>query len=137
VSRALSLKRNQALSKTARDLLQEFQPQNEIDDDFRIHILKVIVGDNEEVEQSGNAQPVIKIEIDHENRECLLHFEEVSSTNITVSEIKAEFTAEVLDYEVCAAQEKTLDDSYVRLDTPLIGFGENFELKCFFVVCQA
>jgi hypothetical protein len=118
-------------------LLQEFQPHNEIDDDFRIHILKVVIGDNEEVEQSGDAQPVIKIEIDHDSRECLLHFEAVSSTYIMVSDIKAEFTADVLDYEVCATQEKILDDTCIRLDTPLIGFGENSEITCFFAVCQA
>jgi hypothetical protein len=30
-----------------------------------------------------------------------------------------------------------MDDAFIRLDTPLIGFGENIELKAFFAVCQA
>ncbi|MFV1872990.1 MAG: hypothetical protein ACMZ64_06700 [Oleiphilus sp.] len=125
------------MSKSAKDLLQEFQPENGIEDDFSVHILQVKVDENGEVEQSGNALSVVKVEIDHKNRECLLHFEENTSNPVTVSEIKSKFITEILDYEVCAAQEKTIEDSYVRLDTPLIGFGENFELKYFLAVCQA
>lgn len=125
------------MSKTAKDLLQEFQDQNGIEDDFQIHILNVVVNDKDEVMQTGQAQPVIKIEIDHDNRECLLHFEENKSTFVTVLDIKEKITDEMLDYAVCAAQEKTFDDSCVRIDSPLIGFGENFELKCFFAVYQS
>lgn len=125
------------MSKTAKDLLQEFQTQNGIEDDFQIHILNVIVNDRDEVKQTGQAQPVIKNEIDHDNRECLLHFEENKSISVTVLDIKEKIADEMLDYAVCAVQEKTLDNSYVRIDSPLIGFGENFELKCFFAVCQA
>jgi hypothetical protein len=125
------------LSKYARDLIQEFQAQDEIEDHFRLHVLKVSVDQGGEVEQSGNALPVTKIEIDSENEECLLHFEELSSNYVTVLEAKAVFVNEILDYEVCAAEEKELDDAHVRLDTPIIGFGENVELKCFFAVCQA
>ena len=125
------------MSKSARELLQEFELQSGIEDDFRLHVLKVIVDDNGDIEQSGNALPVTKIEIDHESSECLFHFKESASDYITVSEVKAAFVTGVLDFEVCAAQEKILDDSCVRMDTPLIGFGENFEIKCFFAVCQA
>ena len=129
--------RNSPLSKYARDLLQEFQSQGEIEDHFRLHVLKVNVDERGEVEQSGNALPVTRIEIDSENEECLLHFEELTSSFVTVSEAKAACVGEILSYEVCAAQEKELDDAHVRLDTPLIGFGENIELKCFFAICQA
>ena len=125
------------MSKYVRDLLQEFQSQDEIEDHFCLHVLKVSVDESGEVEQSGNALPVTKIEIDSENEECLLHFEEVTSSSVTVSEAKAAFVSEILDYEVCAAEEKELDDAHIRLDTPLIGFGENVELKCFFAICQA
>jgi hypothetical protein len=130
------------MSKNVRDLLQEFEAQSEVGDNFRLHVLKVTVGENDEVEQVGNALPVIKIEIDSEDEECLLHFDEQASDCVTISEAKALFLNEnvvnqVLGYEVCAAEEKELEDSHVRLDTPLIGFGENTELNCFFIVCQA
>ena len=90
----------------------------------------------------GNALPVTKIEIDSEDGECLLHFDEHSTDYVTITEAKALLLNETLDaevqgYEVFTSEEKELDDSHVRLDTPLIGFGENAELNCFFVVCQS
>lgn len=125
------------MSKSVRELLFEFQSQDEIEDDFQFHVLKVKVDDNGEIEDAGNALPVINVELDVESSECLLHFEEGAPCAVTVLEIKKMLGDTVLDYEVCAAEEKTLDGTHVRLDTPLIGFGENIELKCFFVVCQA
>jgi hypothetical protein len=124
------------LSKNARDLLQEFSSQTDIADDFQLHVLKVNVSESGEVEPAGNAQPVITIDIDSENKECLLHFDEATSEPVTVADIKALFVNDVLDYEVCASQEKDVDDAVIRLDTPLIGFGEIVETKVFFVVCQ-
>lgn len=130
------------MSKYVRDLLQEFETQIEVEDHFRLHVLKVTINENGEAQEFGNALPVTRIEIDSEDKECLLHFDEQSSECVTISEAKALFIKkeeadQVLDYEVFAAEEKELEDSQVRLDTPLIGFGENKELNCFFVVCQA
>lgn len=130
------------MSKYVRDLLQEFETQSAVEDHFHLHVLKVTVSENDEVEQVGNALPVTKIEIDAEDSECLLHFDELSSERVTIREAKALFSTEtavndVLNYEVCASEEKERDDAFVRLDTPLIGFGENPEINCFFVVCQA
>lgn len=123
------------MSKYVRDLLQEFQSQEEIEDHFNIHVLKVKMDNDGEIEQDGNALPVTRIEIDSENSECLLHFEETTANYVTVSDAKKQLTEVVLDYEVCAAEEQELGDAFIRLDTPLIGFGENPELKCFFSVC--
>jgi hypothetical protein len=135
------------MSKHVRDLLFEFDVQSEVEEHFRLHVLKVTLNENGEAEEFGNALPVTKIEIDSESKECLLHFDEQSPDCVTIKEAKALLINEevvndslvdsVLGYEVFAAEEKELDDSHVRLDTPLIGFGENAELKCFFVVCQA
>ena len=130
------------MSKHVRDLLFEFEVQTEVEEHFRLHVLKVTLNENGEAEEFGNALPVTKIEIDLEDKECLLHFDEQSSDGVTITEAKAIFLNENLSedvqgYAVFASEEKELDDSHVRLDTPLIGFGENAELKCFFVVCQA
>ncbi|MFT4907533.1 MAG: hypothetical protein ACI978_001616 [Oleispira sp.] len=125
------------MSKHVRDLLFEFEVQSEIEEHFRLHVLKVTLNENGEAEEVGNALPVTRIEIDSEDRECLLHFDEKSTDYVTITEAKALLIDAVLGYEVFAAEEKELDGSLVRLDTPLIGFGENAELKCFFVVCQA
>ena len=126
------------MSKHVRDLLFEFEVQSEVEEHFRLHVLKVTLNENGEAEEYGNALPVTKIEIDSENKECLLHFDEHSTDCVTITEAKALLIDdEVQGYEVFASEEKELDDSHVRLDTPLIGFGENAELNCFFVVCQA
>jgi hypothetical protein len=135
------------MSKHVRDLLFEFDVQSEVEEHFRLHVLKVTLNENGEAEEFGNALPVTKIEINSESKECLLHFDEQSPDCVTIKEVKALLINEevvndslvdnVLGYEVFAAEEKELDDSHVRLDTPLIGFGENAELNCFFVVCQA
>ena len=130
------------MSKHVRDLLFEFEVQSEVEEHFRLHVLKVTLNENGEAEEFGNALPVTKVEIDSEDKECLLHFDEQSTDYVTITEAKALFISEegnddVQGYEVFAAEEKELDGSLVRLDTPLIGFGENAELKCFFVVCQA
>lgn len=130
------------MSKHVRDLLFEFEVQSEVEEHFRLHVLKVTLNENGEAEEYGNALPVTKIEIDAEDKECLLHFDEHSTDFVTIIEAKAMFVESLIDdevqgYEVFASEEKELEDSHVRLDTPLIGFGENAELKCFFVVCQA
>ena len=126
------------MSKHVRDLLFEFEVQSEVEEHFRLHVLKVTLNENGEAEEYGNALPVTKIEIDSEDKECLLHFDEHSTDCVTITEAKALLIdEEVQGYGVFASEEKELDDSHVRLDTPLIGFGENAELNCFFVVCQA
>ncbi len=135
------------MSKYVRDLLFEFEVQPEVEEYFRLHVLKVTLNENGEAEEFGNALPVTKIQIDSEDKECLLHFDEHSTDCVTISEAKAIFINEKLlnetladdvqGYAVFASEEKELDDSHVRLDTPLIGFGENADLNCFFVVCQA
>ena len=130
------------MSKHVRDLLFEFEVQGEVEEHFHLHVLKVTLNENGEAEEYGNALPVTKIEIDSEDKECLLHFDEHSTEFVTITEVKALLLNETLademqGYEVFASEEKELDGSHVRLDTPLIGFGENAELNCFFVVCQA
>jgi len=135
------------MSKHVRDLLLEFEIQGEVEEHFRLHVLKVTLNENGEAEEYGNALPVTKIEIDSESEECLLHYEESTSNYVTITEAKAllvkeslvdgSLVNELLGYDVFVSEEKERDDSHVRLDTPLIGFGENTELNCFFVVCQA
>lgn len=129
--------RSESLSKQVRDLLQEFESQINIADDFQLHVLKVSVDESGAVEQTGNAQPVTRIEIDSQSKECLLHFAESTSQYVTVSDAKSVLVNAILDFEVCAAQEQENDEATIRLDTPLIGFGENVELKVYFVICQA
>jgi len=125
------------LSKYVRDLLDEFNTEQNIQDDFNLHVLKVTIDDRGEIEQVGNALPVFNIEIDAENKEVLLHYLASTTQSVSVAAAKELLTDELLDYEICAAQEKDTTEALIRLDTPLLGFGENPEQKCFFNVCLA
>jgi hypothetical protein len=124
------------LSKSAQELLEEFSSQELITDDFELHILKVKIDDNGEIEHAGNALTVTNIEFDHQSKECLLHYEEGATNYVTVAEAKVKIVDSVLSYEVCASQIQERDDAFVRLDTPLIGFGENVDMQCFFAICR-
>ncbi len=123
------------MSKTVADLLHEFSFEHAVEDDFCLHVLKVTVGASEVVEQLGGALPIVKVEIDHQDRTCLLHFEESDNDAITITLVRDVLVPEVLGYEVFAAQEKVVDEACLRYETPLIGFGENIELRCFFAIC--
>ena len=125
------------MNKTVKDLLDEFKAEVEIGDDFAVNILRVTVDPDGAIEQSGNALPVFKVEVDHEDKAVLLHFDEADRTQVTVAALKHELDDSILDYAVCAAQEKEWETAFVRLDTPLIGFGEYLEHKVFLAVCKA
>ena len=125
------------MNKTVKDLLDEFKAQADIGDNFAVHILKVAVDQDGAIEQSGNALPVFRLEVDHEDKEVLLHFDEAGLPEVTVAALRMALDDSMLEYGVCAAQEKEWETAFVRLDTPLIGFGENLELKVFLAVCKA
>ena len=84
------------MSKHVRDLLLEFETQSEVEEHFRLHVLKVTLNENGEAEEFGNALPVTKIEIDSEGEECLLHYAEQSSEFVTIAEAKALLSNEVM-----------------------------------------
>ncbi|MFT5578425.1 MAG: hypothetical protein ACI9WS_001179 [Paraglaciecola psychrophila] len=124
------------MSKCVSELLLELQMYDQVSDDFRLHILKVVVDADGEVEQQDQAIPVTRLEIDAEDKECLLHYGDHSGQALTLAAITAQLTEAEQDYELCASEEKLVDGNLLRYDTPLIGFGENTEINVFFAVCQ-
>jgi len=114
----------------------ELQLQEQVDDGFRLHILQVAVDSDGEVQQQGQALPVSNIEIDHEDKACLLQFSDDAVEAMTIAAVKKLLIPAVQDYELCASKEQLVDGSLLRYDTPLIGFGENIQINCFFAVCQ-
>ena len=98
------------MSKHVQDLLFEFEVQSEVEEHFRLHVLKVTLNENGEAEEFGNALPVTKIEIDSEDGECLLHFDEHSTDYVTITEAKALLLNETLADECrampCLPQKK-------------------------------
>ncbi len=124
------------MSKLVIDVVSEFQSLDVIEDDFELFVLSVKINESGEITSTESIEPVNRIEADIENQECLLHVTSNGEALRMVEAIQA-ISKVNADYSLCSAQEETLEDSWVRIDNPIIGFGENIDLKRFFVVCQA
>lgn len=124
------------MSKLARDVVNEFHSLDVIEDDFELFVLSVKINDYGEIISTESIEPVSRVESDNENQECLLHISP-SGEPLKICEAVGRIGVLNPDYALCAAQEETIDNSWVRIDNPIIGFGENLDLKRFFVVCQA
>ncbi len=130
------------MSKTVSELAQELAEQSQIENHFNVHVLKVVINESGDVEESGQALPVTHVVFDSEEQECYLYFAEdnalaLDDKVLSVADLKAELNNEYQGYLLFAAQEKETEDAVLQLTTPLIGFGENEAQKSFFVICQA
>ncbi len=129
------------MSKIVSELVQELAEQPQIEDQFRVHVLKVIISESGEIEESAKAQPVTHIVLDEEEQECYLYFAEEAlvddSAILSVANLKRQLSAEIQDYSLFAGEQKETTQATLELTTPLIGFGENEAENNFFVICQA
>ena len=124
------------MSKLISDLINEFQTIDEIQDDFELFIMSIKIDESGEYDSSESILPVNRIEIDSENEECLFYFGTHDSDAITVATTADKIKTITPNFLLCSAEEKTVEDKTLRLDNPIIGFGENVEQKRFFLVFQ-
>ena len=130
------------MSKTVSELVQELAEQSQIEGHFNVHVLKVVINESGDVEESAQALPVTGVVFDSEEQECYLYFAEDNALEpeqkvLSVADLSAQLNNEYQDYLLFAAQEKETEDAVLQLTTPLIGFGENEAQQSFFVICQA
>ena len=123
------------MSKLINDLITEFHSLDEIEDSFGFYIMWIQLDDEGEITSSDSLKPVSHIEIDKEDQACLFHFTE-NGEAMNIAEAIEVINSENSEYALFSAEETTLDDEHVRIDNPIIGFGENVEQRCFFIVCQ-
>lgn len=123
------------MSKFVSDLASDLQSIDEIADDFKLLLMSIKFDDSDEV-TTKSTQSVSRIEVDSENQECLF-FVTSNDEALSIANTKKEISTINSDYYLCAATKDIDDDSKIRLDNPIIGFGENIELKQFFIVCEA
>ncbi|BBM02962.1 hypothetical protein [Microbulbifer sp. GL-2] len=124
------------MSKYVGCIINELEESEVIDNDFGLFVISVKIDDSGEIYETESIEPINKIGVDIEHEECLFH---VSSGKeaLKVSEAYTEIAMIDSGFSLVSALEKTLDDSWVRIDNPVIGFGENIDDKRFFIVCQA
>lgn len=99
-------------------------------------VISVKISDSGEITSTESIEPIERIGFDIEHEECLLHISETNSA-IEISDAFSEIAAIDSRFTLVAASERSFDDSWVRIDKPVIGFGENIEKKQFPVVCEA
>lgn len=124
------------MSKSVGDFVNEIEESDVIEYDFKLFVLSVKISDSGEITSTESIEPIERIEFDIENEECLLQISE-NNRALNLSEAFSEIAVIDSRFSLVAAHERSIEDSWVRIDNPIIGFGENIGQKQFFVVCEA
>ena len=104
-------------------------------------VLAVTLGAGGEAEETKWVAPVSRVQFDGDSQECLFHVDyecmdepRQSPTGVTLADVLSAASKANRGYDVCVAHEVQLDGSRIRIDTPIIGFGENAGKHQYFVV---
>ena len=127
------------MSKLVIDLMEVFKSIDEIDDDFEVFVLSIEFDESGEVTSNETTEAVNGLDIDSENQECLFKISPDEKTLsiadiISIADIKKQISSIDSGYLLCSAFKQTAENSSVSNDKPIIGFGENIDLKRFFLV---
>ena len=124
------------MSKYVSCIINELEESEVIDDDFDLFVLLVKIDDSGEISGTESIEPISKIGVDIEHEECLFQVSPGKEA-LKVSEAYAEIETIDSGFSLVSALSQTFNDSSVRIDNPVIGFGENIDDKRFFIVCMA
>ena len=124
------------MSKYVGCIINELEESEVVDNDFGLFVVSLNFDDSGEITSTESIEPVGKIDADIDSEECLFHIMS-SEKALTISAAYAEIATIDSRFSLASAIEKEFDDSWVRIDSPIIGFGENIDEKRFFIVCKA
>lgn len=124
------------MSKLVGNIINEIEESEVIEDDFGIFVISIVFDDAGEISSTKLVQPIERIEFDPGSEECLLQAE-AHGPALKISEAYSEIAVIDPRFSLVASYEQTIEDNWVRIDRPIIGFGENIEEKQLFVVCEA
>lgn len=135
------------MSKLIIDLFDEIKSLDIVEDDFELFVMSIEIDESGEVSEDASVEAVTHIEIDSEHEECLLHTSSKPNSDskaISIGKALEELKAVEPGYLLCSKVKESVDtvkdtnsNSNTGTGNPIIGFGENIELKRFFVVCEA
>ena len=129
-------KEYQPLSKYVGCIINELEESEIVDDDFGLFVIFLNIDESGEIDSTKSIEPIGKIGFDIDSEECLLHILPDEEA-LKISEAYAEIATIDSRFSLVSALEKKFEDSWVRIDNPVIGFGENIDEKRFFIVCKA
>jgi len=130
------------MSKRVSDMLAYIEERG-AEPTFQLFALAVTIDAGGQVEGQKWVAPISQVQFDANSSECLLHIEDgeppinrsrLNAARVTLADVLSMISPANREYAVCTAQEAHLDDARVRIDTPIIGFGENPEERRYFVV---
>jgi hypothetical protein len=124
------------LSRYVGCIINELEASEIVDNDFGLFAIFLKVDESGEIESTESIVPIGKVGFDIESEECLLHASPGGEA-ITISDAYAELTTIDSGFSLVSALEQKFDDSWVRIDYPVIGFGENIDEKRFYIACKA
>lgn len=124
------------MSKSVGCIVNELEESEIIDDDFGLFVIFLEIDESGEIGSTESVEPITKIGFDIENEDCLLHVSDGKEA-LKISDAYPEIVTFDSQFSLVCSIEQQLDDTWVRIDNPIIGFGENVDEKRFFVVCRA
>ena len=124
------------MSKYVGCIINELEESEVIDNDFGLYVISLNIDDSGEITSTESIESVGKIDADIESEECLFYVTPDKKA-LTISEAYAEIETIDSRFSLVSSIEQEFDDSWVRIDNPVIGFGENTDEKRFFIVCRA
>lgn len=124
------------MSKYVGCIINELDESEVIGNDFELFVISLAIDDSGEIISTESIEPITKIGFDIESEECLFYVQPGKDA-IRISEAYAEIETMDSSFLLVSASEQEIDDAWVRIDNPIIGFGENIDEKRFFIVCEA
>lgn len=124
------------MSRYVGCIINELEESEIVDNDFGLFAIFLKVDESGEIESTESIVPVGKVGFDIESEECLLHVS-LGGKPIIIADAYAELVSIDSRFSLVSALEQKFDDSWVRIDYPVIGFGENIDEKRFYIACKA
>lgn len=124
------------MSRYVGCIINELEESEIVEDNFGLFAIFLKIDESGEIELTESIVPVGKVGFDIESEECLLHVSP-GGEPITISDAYAELVTIDSGFSLVSALEQRFDDSWVRIDYPVIGFGENINEKRFYIACKA
>lgn len=124
------------MSRYVGCIINELEESEIVDNDFGLFAIFLKVDESGEIESTESIVPVGKVGFDIESEECLLHVSP-GGKPIIIADAYGELVSIDSRFSLVSALEQKFDDSWVRIDYPVIGFGENIDEKRFYIACKA
>lgn len=124
------------MSRYVGCIINELEESEIVDNDFGLFAIFLKVDESGEIESTESIVPVGKVGFDIESEECLLHVS-LGGKPIIIADAYGELVSIDSRFSLVSALEQKFDDSWVRIDYPVIGFGENIDEKRFYIACKA